>query len=53
MDEGIWSECVKGMLKAELKRKNVTYKQLVEKLGALGITETEAIHKEQDQPRRL
>lgn len=42
MDEGIWSECVKGMLKAELKRKNVTYKQLVEKLGALGITETEA-----------
>ena len=41
MDESIWSEYVKGVLKAELKRKNVTYKQLAEKLSALGIAETE------------
>ena len=41
MDENAWSEYVKGLLKAELKRKNVTYKQLVEKLGGLGISETE------------
>ncbi len=41
MDESAWSEYVKGMLKAELKRKNVTYKQLVEKLAAFGIAETE------------
>jgi hypothetical protein len=36
-----WTEQVKGMLKAELKRKGVTYSQLVEKLSQLGIEETE------------
>jgi hypothetical protein len=36
-----WSERVKGMLKAELKRRNVGYRELAEKLGALGIQETE------------
>jgi hypothetical protein len=42
MDETAWSDYVKGLLKAELKRKNVTYKQLVDKLAALGVSETEA-----------
>jgi 3-mercaptopyruvate sulfurtransferase SseA len=36
-----WTERVKGMFKAELKRKGVTYSQLVEKLSQLGIEETE------------
>ncbi len=31
----------KNLLKAELKRRGVTYGQLVEKLAAIGITETE------------
>jgi Domain of unknown function (DUF6471) len=31
----------KNLLKAELKRKGVTYAQLVEKLAAIGVTETE------------
>ncbi len=31
----------KNLLKGELKRKNVTYAQLAEKLGAIGIQETE------------
>jgi hypothetical protein len=41
MDENIWTEFVKGLLKAELKRKSVTYKQLVEKLAAIGVKDTE------------
>lgn len=36
-----WTEKVKGMLKAELKRKGVTYAELVERLGKLGIDDTE------------
>jgi hypothetical protein len=36
-----WSERVKGLLKAELKRRNVGYRELAEKLTALGIPETE------------
>ena len=36
-----WTEKVKGMLKAELKRRNVTYAQLVEKLAEIGIKETD------------
>lgn len=36
-----WTERVKGMLKAELKRKGVTYSELVEKLSKIGIQETE------------
>lgn len=36
-----WTEHVKGLLKAELKRRNVGYRELAEKLGRLGIHETE------------
>lgn len=36
-----WSNKVKGLLKAELKRRNVTYAQLVEKLVEIGVRETE------------
>jgi len=35
-----WESQVKGLLKAELKRRNVTYQDLVAKLAALGVTET-------------
>lgn len=33
---------VKGLLKAELKKKNVSYRQLAERLTAMGVPETEA-----------
>jgi hypothetical protein len=36
-----WTARVKGILKAELKRRNVTYAQLVEKLAELGVKDTE------------
>jgi hypothetical protein len=36
-----WEAKVKGLLKAELKRRNVSYNQLVEKLAAVGVKETE------------
>ena len=36
-----WEARVKGMLKAELKRRNVSYAQLVEKLASIGIMESE------------
>lgn len=36
-----YEEKAKNMLKGELKRRGVTYAQLVEKLGALGVQETE------------
>jgi hypothetical protein len=36
-----WAERAKGLLKAELKRRNVGYRELAEKLSALGIPETE------------
>ena len=39
--EEAWDARVKGILKAELKRKGVTYGQLVEKLAAVGVKETE------------
>lgn len=32
---------VEGLLKAELKRRNVTYSQLVEKLAEIGVNESE------------
>jgi len=41
MAETEWSERVKGMLKAELKRRNVGYRELAEKLTAMGVPETE------------
>jgi len=37
-----WQERVKGLLRAELKRRNVGYRELAEKLTAMGIPETEA-----------
>ncbi|MEE7488420.1 DUF6471 domain-containing protein [Methylobacterium oryzae] len=36
-----WDAKVKAILKAELKRKGVTYGQLVDKLAAVGVKETE------------
>ncbi len=36
-----WQARVKGIFKAELKRRNVIYKDLVERLAAVGISETE------------
>jgi hypothetical protein len=40
-DNTEWEARVKGMLKAELKRKGVTYGELVERLAKLGVHETE------------
>jgi hypothetical protein len=37
-----WQDRVKGILKAELKRRNVGYRELAEKLSTMGIPETEA-----------
>jgi hypothetical protein len=39
--EGDWQERVKGLLKAELKRRGVSYKQLAEKLKELGVDEND------------
>lgn len=36
-----WEDQAKGLLKAELKRRNVTYGQLVEKLKAVGVVDSE------------
>ena len=36
-----WEAKVKGLLKGELKRRGVTYAQLVDKLSAIGVSETE------------
>jgi hypothetical protein len=36
-----WEAKVKGLLKGELKRRNVTYAQLVDKLAAVGVVESE------------
>ena len=36
-----WEAKVKGLLKSELKRRNVTYAQLVEKLKAVGVVDSE------------
>ena len=40
-DRNEWEERVANLLKAELKRKGVTYAQLVERLAALGVDEKE------------
>ena len=37
-----WEEKAANLLKAELKRRGVSYAQLVEKLAAVGITDSEA-----------
>lgn len=36
-----WQAHVKGMLKAEIKRRHLSYKDLAEKLTAMGIPENE------------
>jgi hypothetical protein len=36
-----WQERTKGLLKAELKRRNIGYRELAEKLTAMGFPETE------------
>jgi hypothetical protein len=41
MTENDWQERVKGLLKAELKKRGVGYKQLAEKLGEIGVSETD------------
>jgi 3-mercaptopyruvate sulfurtransferase SseA len=41
MPDKEWQDKVKGILKAELKRRNLSYKQLAEKLEELGVKETE------------
>lgn len=41
MAETVWEAKVKGLLKGELKRRGVSYNQLVEKLAAIGVNESE------------
>lgn len=41
-DEKEWAERVKGILRAEMVRRGVSYGELVEKLASIGIAETEA-----------
>ena len=41
MPDTDWQDRTKGLLKAELKRRNVGYRDLAEKLATLGIQETE------------
>ncbi len=40
-DKNEWEPRCRGYSKAELKRRGVTYAQLVEKLAAVGVSETE------------
>lgn len=40
-DEIDWHARVKGILKAELKRRNLGYRDLAERLESLGVHETE------------
>ncbi len=40
-DKTDWEARAANLLKAELKRKGVTYAQLVEKLGEIGVAEKE------------
>ncbi len=41
MPDKEWQDRVKGILKAELKRRNVSYRQLAECLEAMGVHESE------------
>jgi 3-mercaptopyruvate sulfurtransferase SseA len=36
-----WNAHVKGMLKAELKRRNLSYKDLADMLGRIGVEDSE------------
>jgi Domain of unknown function (DUF6471) len=40
-DQDRWTVAAKNVLKGELKRRGVTYAQLAQRLGELGIHETE------------
>ena len=42
MPEKEWQDRIKGLLKAELKRRNVSYRGLSERLAEIGVHETEA-----------
>lgn len=42
MSDAVWDARAKGLLKAELARKGVTYEQLAGKLQAMGVNETPA-----------
>jgi len=42
MTDTDWETTVKNTLKAELKRRGITYEQLVERLAAIGVEETVA-----------
>ena len=37
-----WNSFVKGLLKAEIARRHLTYAQIVDKLAEIGVQETEA-----------
>ena len=41
MSDTVWEAKVKGLLKGELKRRNVSYGQLVEKLAAIDVVDSE------------
>jgi 3-mercaptopyruvate sulfurtransferase SseA len=41
MTEAEWQERAKGVLKAELKRRGVSYKQLADKLKEIGIEQND------------
>ena len=41
MSDTIWEAKVKGLLKGELKRRNVSYGQLVDKLAEIGVVDSE------------
>jgi hypothetical protein len=41
VQEKEWENRVKGLLKAELKRRNVTYSELVGKLADIGVMDSE------------
>ena len=41
MPDTEWETKVKGLLKGELKRRNVSYGQLVDRLATVGVVDTE------------
>ena len=41
MDNSEWEAKAKGLLKAELKRRGVSYAQLVDKMAAIGVVDSE------------
>ncbi len=41
MSDTVWEAKVKGLLKGELKRRNMSYGQLVAKLAEIGVVDSE------------